>query len=117
MNWLTRKEVDAAAKKSKKAAIACSVLHWEQILSATKKDFRRLSNEIHPMSGLLCALCVRHEYNCAVCSLGRDHSCKQGGSLYRIALRAYFKYMHGDIDIYEFRRKARPILNLLKTLH
>lgn len=41
MKWLTQKQVNAAAKKSDKAALDCSIEHWQQICDATDEELRR----------------------------------------------------------------------------
>lgn len=116
MKWLTQKEIKAAAKKSEKAAIACSVLHWEQILTATKRDFHE------PSAGTVysidCALCIRHmkhgRTQCCLCSLGKIKLCRD--DTWQNARGAMDEYLDGKINFRQFRRKAQPMLDLLRSL-
>ncbi len=73
MRWLTQAEVKIAAKKSKRAAIACSKKHWKQNATATQK-------ETAGKGGLtdegLCALCQRYgEPSCEGCPLKKSYKC------------------------------------------
>lgn len=121
MDWLTQEEIKAAAKKSEKAAIACSVKHWEQILAATKWELQRADHAI--MYGKNCALCIRHKdkydpkhsTHCSQCSLGKIGKCEDYGA-WRGAVWALEEYLRGRIDRREFRCDAQPMLDLLKSL-
>lgn len=120
MKWLTQKEVKAAAKKSKKAAIACSVLHWEQILTATKEElcdfYDNRSDDL--VRSPYCALCCRFNDDAAECpKCPVPDKCKTGGSVWSAASYACTRLRYdNDFPLSTFRRKAQPMLGLLKSL-
>ena len=82
MKWLTQKQVKEAAKKSRKAAIECSRLHWEQLATCTKGELlaktRQLS-EYHDLIGCdYCSLCIRYRgdnSSCDECPISDDQNC------------------------------------------
>lgn len=61
MEWLTHKQVQAAAKKGHIEAIRCSLKHWRQLLSATERELSAgLRNIEDLLYGPSCALCYRY---------------------------------------------------------
>ena len=118
MKWLTQKEVKVAAKKSNKAAIACSVMHYEQILAAKKWEIQRNHKRNHLwLTGPdLCALCERCNGYCGRCPLGKVQECPTEGSCYHEVWAAYAFLIADMDDIETFRNKVRPMLQLLRGL-
>lgn len=118
MKWLTQKEIKAAAEKSKKAAIACSVLHWEQVLTATKEEL--LDFLVKKSESLIrwqyCALCVRCKNNCKPCPMPSEKVCRRSGSVWVRASRAFVALQNGNIGIKAFRTRTQPMLDLLRSL-
>jgi len=86
MNWLTQNEIKAAAKKSLKAAKACSLQHWQQLRQATPKElFAALNHDDVEITVEFCALCQRylsgHRTLCRRCPLGKAFEpCNTQGS-------------------------------------
>lgn len=82
MKWLTQKEVRTAAKKSERAAIACSKKHWRQLATAKESETRKKANSLSynsPICEEYCALCVRFQnpqlsfkQNCRQCPLRKE---------------------------------------------
>lgn len=61
MKWLTRKQVEKAAKQGHKEAIEFSFKHWDQLLNATQKELaRKLGKDEYLVYSSFCALCVRY---------------------------------------------------------
>jgi len=61
MEWLTRKEIREAAKKSEEAAVKCSIKHWEQIRDATRAELTQgYDNDRVISNHEFCALCKRY---------------------------------------------------------
>ena len=74
MRWLTQAEVKIAAKKSKRAAIACSKKHWKQNATATQKETEAGKGGL--TDDRLCALCQRYgEPSCEGCPLKKSYKC------------------------------------------
>lgn len=124
MKWLTQKEVKEAGKKSKKAAIRCSIEHWQQIVDATWEE---LEKKIQLGGGVAssslvhvpyCALCQRYykRGTCRLCplALAMGHKCNDTGSLWRRASRRFMllcKNRHKGFEI-----AAKNLLAALKKL-
>ncbi len=106
--YLTPQDVIKAAKESEKAAIICSIKHWEQIVEAPREDLKQC-----PMGSSLCALCVRAEDCCGDCPL---KNCLTVGSNYDEASHARYDLQEGTITIDEFHERCRPLLEQLKDL-
>ena len=61
MNWLTQKQVEVAAKKGHKSALACSCEHWEQLSTATLDEITQHPSDAHVFTtSVFCALCRRY---------------------------------------------------------
>lgn len=61
MNWLTEKQVKAAAKKSHNAAVRCSQEHWWQLSTATRKEIDEAPDDWEVLvCASYCALCQRY---------------------------------------------------------
>ena len=68
MKWLTQKEVAIASKKSGKQALLCCREHWQQLLSATKRDFERFKGDVKCLDcATYCALCQRYYFSEPMC--------------------------------------------------
>lgn len=127
MKWLTVKEVRAAAKKSKRSAIACSKKHWWQLATATESETREKEDSlanINLVAEEYCALCIRFQcphyrfsYNCLQCPLGsteRLTCCKE----YQDAARAFEAWEHRSQsrDFAIFTKKAKAMYNRICEL-
>jgi hypothetical protein len=63
MKWLTIAEINKAARKSLKAALACACEHWRQLSEATPKELLAgLRSGRVGIDASYCALCIRHGY-------------------------------------------------------
>ena len=70
MEWMTREEVERAAKESPRAAIECSIRHHQQLVSATVGEIRNAIREGKvSLYGDFCALCKRYGNNCIGCPI------------------------------------------------
>src|SRR5512146_1422609 len=58
IKWLTQAQVQAAAKKGRKAAIACSQEHWRQLSTATRQDLLGWGSLYSIIRAGFCATCV-----------------------------------------------------------
>jgi hypothetical protein len=70
MKWLTKKSVVTAARRSHKAAVECSLKHWNQLYRATQDEIvDALSSESDLLFAPFCALCTRYlDKNSGVCN-------------------------------------------------
>ncbi len=68
MKWLTQKQVKAAAAKGRKPAIRCSLVHWQQIRTATKAELCKQMYAI-TFGPSLCGLCQYYNRQCGRCPL------------------------------------------------
>ena len=72
MKWITRQQVNVAAKKSHEAAVAMSKKHWFQLSTATKAEIIKADNEgIVDTHASYCALCQRYisKLDCKNCPI------------------------------------------------
>lgn len=65
IKWLTKKQVQRAALRGRKAAILCSIKHWEQLSSADQKQVQGLDDASICCGH--CALCTKYDF------IGRGH--------------------------------------------
>ena len=79
IKWLTEKQVQRAAKRGRKAALLCSIKHWEQLSSANTEQIKALFNSYY-LTCTFCALCTRYNFtgrtrnacgNCKLFCLGK----------------------------------------------
>jgi len=111
MKWLTYEEVTAAAKKSKKAATACSKKHWLQLSTATADELR--CSPRYPLSPAFCALCMYHGGPgggaCKPCSLyceGRGRACCYE---YSAAFDAYYDWKEKTGTFAAWKKAAKAM--------
>ena len=130
MKWITRKEVEAAAIDSGRAAIECSIAHWRQLLTATKREVKAFEDWNYEVKafedwtylavGDYCALCERYRCadggGCEICPVGKIEPCENHGSIWRNASTAFYLWVEGGIAGRQFRKKAKPMLDLLESL-
>lgn len=117
IKWLTLKQIKAAAKRSKKAAFKCSLLHWEQLASATPGQLKA-ALAMPRRTGIFanqCAMCRRYlrrlrgNDNCSACPI----KCKSLWYLTFLALKNwegssgnYWSYLHDCIcDMRDYLRR------------
>ncbi len=115
MKWVTRKEVVAAGKKSKRAAIANCKKHWKQIATCTEKEFE-VANDMGnvDIGDYYCALCQRY-VDCKDCPLYTLNSqcCKEFGA----ADNALDKWYWEDrVRFSTFQKKALKVYERLCEL-
>ena len=120
MNWITKKEVEAAARYGRRAAIECSIAHWRQLLTATKREVKAHEDWGYLAVGDYCALCERYRCadggGCEICPVGKIEPCENHGSIWRNASTAFYLWVEGGIAGRQFRKKAQPMLDLLESL-
>jgi len=122
MKWLTHKQVKQAAKESPEAAIACSILHYEQIQQATIEDIEAKESMF---GGAYCALCRRYcdadelellRLRCRNCPLLKaGYYCNEANSPWRRVMWTWAHRCdpHGEDD---FRKAVDNMLTILKSL-
>ena len=119
MNWITKIEVESAAIDSGRAAIECSIAHWRQLLTATKREVRAHEHWRVLALGTYCALCERYRGadggECEKCPVGKIKPCEKG-LIWPNASLAFDRWMDGKISRRQFRKKAQPMLDLLDSL-
>jgi len=82
IRWLTRDQVEAAAYKSTRAALLCSIRHWEQLHQATPKQLTRALNDcLVEVYSKGCALC--HRFG----ALAFNVTCQWGDEVCPVAVR------------------------------
>ena len=119
MEWLTEKEVAAAAKKSKRAAIACSKKHWKQNYTATEEEIDEYCDNYRIVNADSCALCVRYtiideegdveDTDCAACPLGPNRCCDE----YYAAADAFDKWYYYNGSFADWQAKAKLMYDRL----
>ena len=119
MNWITKKEVEAAARYGRRAAIECSIAHWRQLLTATKREVKAHEDWGYLALGTYCALCGRYRCadggGCEICPVGKIEPCEKG-LIWHNAHEAFYLWVEGGIAGRQFRKKAKPMLDLLESL-
>lgn len=73
MKWLTKKQVEAAAKKGAKAAFKCSIKHWEQVCAASGEEAVGKVRRGGLIGSQTCALCSH--YSCDDCPVYNPPGC------------------------------------------
>jgi hypothetical protein len=131
MNSLTKDDITAAAKKSKKDAILCSIRHWEEMREISTD---KLMESMHDYDSVLapfgdnCAMCIRYyqdeEPSCKKCPLFiAGFGCEENNSVWEKATDIYCKqykhtaYPEYDEPVKNFRRKWQLLCNkMIKQL-
>lgn len=126
MQWLTVKEVETAAKKSKRAASACVKKHWKQLAIATEAQFRAKENSLKHtclISADYCALChycgqlpYFSKSNCLKCPLRKKEykatCCKE----YQAAFFARTGFLHRKKPYSIFTKAAKAMYDRICKL-
>ena len=119
MTYLTIEQVKREARRSDRAAIRCSIKHWEELRDAPLKDLRRRDN-IWPFA-VFCALCRRHKREmdvCDGCPLDEyGENCFSLSSVYSTALdycRKYVNIPNLESEI-TYRKAAQEMVTTLKS--
>ena len=60
IKWLTEEQVQRAARRGRKAALLCSIKHWEQLSSADREQVRDRGS-FYVLCNY-CALCTRYDF-------------------------------------------------------
>ncbi len=129
---LTHKQIEAAAKKSRKTAIACTQKHWEQMRDAPleklrqgeqakqkKLSGRRLLKKQTTLyySNMTCALCLRYEFQCSdECKLWGGNSSCGDSSKYKKAQEAHVDYILIGKGRAKWQRAAQKVIDRIKWL-
>lgn len=108
MKWLTRSQVKKEARKSAKAALNCSIKHWEQICSATKAECKEADEQGILFGCFICGLCVRY-IDCDICPLHEEGLSCAGGQ-YGKVYGAYYEYKSFSV----FKKETRKLLKILQ---
>ena len=110
IKWLTPKQVKAAAKRGRKAAMCCSWVHWNQFCTATEKELRaiisKLDNFWNLVYGRYCALCQKYprgDRDCNRCGL----NCDGKSSPWIDARNAFMDWVGGRSSLTAWRKQAR----------
>ncbi len=78
MEWITKEEVEKAAKESLRAAILCSIEHHQQLITASVKEIGKAWCECKVSIGsafcALCQLCENMGKGCAKCPIWGESS-------------------------------------------
>src|SRR5512146_796974 len=93
IKWLTQAQVKAAAKKGRKAAIACSQEHWRQLSEARAKEMRQYASALSGEYEALCYLTGdgdSSDPHCEKCPIAVvDYSCPNPEAAFRDAFKAW----------------------------
>lgn len=120
MEWITQKQAKEAGKKSEKAAIKCSALHWRQLAEATEGELRKKMNSLkqpyHLVCTGYCALCERHDEKgiCSKCKLK-----EQGWSCcrkWKEAATAFNRFCVGTLSHSVFTKAAVKMAEKIEGL-
>jgi len=80
MRWLLKKTIEKAAKKSDKAALDCTIKHWEQLASVSYEAYlRAVDRKDVSFYCRYCALCLRHYDHGTPCPL-KKRRCMEGNA-------------------------------------
>jgi len=111
MKWMTEKEAKAAARKSKRAAIASCKKHWRQNYTATEEEMQAFyENPIapHPLGISVCALCHRYQKGeCKKCPLGIANINLDCGKEYKAACFAFRNWRRKIGRFSTWQKKAK----------
>jgi len=119
IKWLTIREIRAAAKESGRAALECSIKHWNQLVRATATELLR-PGAARPEQDS-CALCERYglEDDCRACPVCKKFGVRCGDSLGHSLWRyenAYLAWMGRMNNFPLWREESRAVLKGLKSL-
>jgi hypothetical protein len=120
MKFLTKKEVSIAAKKSAKAALKCTIRHWEELSTCTETQLRGKMNTLNDVydikSSCYCALCIRYNIACSKCIIvKRGHRSCPRGTWHEPSV-AFHKWQSYGKPFSAFQKAAKKMLKLLKSL-
>ena len=122
--YQTRVEVERAARRGRKSAIASSIRHWQELATAQVSDI--VSVTCPDLTPDECTLCRRYRHSfCVSCPLyatlgGRR--CYEDGEAYSLASTARWcarvadTKVQRDLYVKRFRRAAEKMLNTLKSI-
>ena len=128
MRYLTKKQINYAAKRGEKAAIKCSIRHWKELREASLEDLKNWdsSGATIIVGHSACALCRRHStsqyddtcVDCNACSLGRKlGSCGVSEcNPYRKADRVYNQYFKSWKLRRKWQRACDRMIKVLESL-
>ena len=118
---LTHKQIKAAAKRSRKSAIKCSLRHWQEMRAATKRELARgvakgSSSTLYSGIGS-CALCEKYfrKGGCAVCGLWNGEQCAEN-RVFCGAENTLMDYRNGYATRKEWQAAADVVIARLKEL-
>lgn len=137
IKWLTEEQVAKAAGRGRKAALLCSIKHWEQLSTASKSQISKLPPA--NIRNKYCALCMKccyigQVYACRACGLNclqasakrngiwyrascafdsyQEHPCEQGWMTWKrvskAILRRIIKLYEKEYGLYK-QRQSKPI--------
>ena len=122
MKYLTLTQIEAAAKKSRKASIACTLRHWREMRDAT---LRKLSRAIKQGSRSTlyngyssCALCKHCCKSCRKCGLWDGMACYDG-AIYLHATQSLDEYInngHINNGRRKWQRAADKVIEAIENL-
>ena len=123
IKWLTEKQVKKAAMRGRKAALLCSIKHWEQLSSANKEQIMDVpDNHTHCN---FCALCIKYDFiqfSSIVCSDCGLHCLRGRGTKSGIWCRAsdtFGDYQEFQIapDWIKWKRTSKALLRRIIKLY
>lgn len=108
MRWMTKREVERAARKGPKAALDNSIEKYTQMLNAPAKDLQAKLERTEGFDcGEYCALCqYNYEEDCGACPLVIVLKCE----CYSLGWRAYCHAIHA------YRFNNGPITPVRKAI-
>ena len=121
MKWVTKKEVKAAAKRGRRAALKCTQKHWWQLKTATEDQLRagRRSHRASIQSDR-CALCVRYlrrpKTTCPLASASRCKGVCHPRWVDASAALCAFETIPSDCNFWAWQKCAGEMYQLLMTL-
>ena len=117
MNWLSKEQINAAAKESDQAALEMSIEHWQQIYDATDEEWGDGWGEDEVRVGQLhCALCRRYlGSTCYKCPLRENDA--NGWSRGNCVPQWMATAREANEGWLNRKPTALVMLNLLKDIH
>jgi len=113
MRVLSCKQIERAAKTSRKAAIICCRRHWQELRAA---KLEKLKKEIGSMeiADYTCALCLRYK-DCEECYLWYNECCDDS-PVFEAVCQIYSEYIRTGKGRRKWQKAANRIIDRLEKM-
>lgn len=123
IKWLTEKQVQKAAERGRKAALLCSIKHWEQLSSADKKQILGLPQNY--LTCDFCTLCTKYKFSyidffaCLDCGLYCLVEFRHRPAMWYKAANAFTNYRSykDTLDWINWKRASKMLLRKIIRLY